>query len=138
MRVAGEVRIAALLRERRLDLRVDAEIEHRIQHSGHAHGSAGADRQQQRSLVRAEAAPRLGLQQGDARVKLVREALRQLAPGQIGAAGLGGHHEGRRHREARVAHDGDAPGLAADQRAFRQRGAVEGQDPTADGAHGYS
>ena len=71
MRVAGEGRVAALARERRLGLLVDPEIEHGIQHARHADGSAGTDGQQQRALVRAEAASGLCLQQGDARMKLV-------------------------------------------------------------------
>ena len=77
MRVTGEDRVAAFARECRLDLLVDPEIEHRIQHARHADGGAGADGQQQRALGRAETTPGLGLQHGDADAKLVGETVRQ-------------------------------------------------------------
>ena len=136
MRVAGEDSIAALGRQRCLDPLVDPEIEHRVQHARHADGGAGANGQQQGAFVRAETATGLDLQHGDASVKLVDEAVRQRALGEIGAAGLGVTTKGAAP-QALAAHAVDAHALPPiSARGLRR--AVEGEHPAADSTHAYS
>ena len=65
---------------------------------------------------------------------LGREAVRQLAGGHVGAAGVGRDREAGRDRQAELGHLREADALAAEELAPAAGGLVEVEDETAAGS----
>lgn len=94
---------------------VKADVEDRLHHAGHGEPCPGADGQQQR-VVRLPQPPSGGLLQGgQVRGDLTAQTVRLAAGGQEGPAGVGGHGEAGRHRQAHPGHLGQVRALATEQ-----------------------
>eukprot|EP00760_Papus_ankaliazontas_P016831 PhM_4_TR16884/c0_g1_i1/m.66076 len=95
---------------------VEAKVQHRVHHTGHADGGAGADRQQQGHAVVAELAADLSLDLADGLDDLVadrgRECTLRVA---VDVAHLRGDREAGGHRDAHVDHFVQVGALAAKQ-----------------------
>ena len=112
--VPARARVVRLLNEAEHRLVVHAEVEDGVHHAGHGDGRAGAHGNQKRILRVAQLLAHQLLELGQLRQHLVPHA------GRIGIlvlavvrAGLGGHREARRHRQAGQRHVGQVRTLAA-------------------------
>ena len=143
VRVVGEALVVGA-RGQALDaLVVEPEVEDGVHHPGHRELGARAHADEQRIGGIAEAAAHRLLQLGDVGGDLVVEAGRPAAV-HVGAAGVGGDGEARRHRQLEHArHLGEVGALAAEEVLVLHRRAtvlvVEGVDVGLgglDGRHG--
>ena len=107
---------------------VQAEVEDRVHHPRHRDRGAGADGDEQRVRVVAEALARALLERGDVLVDLLVEPGGNLSAfGEVGAAGLGGDREPVRDGHAERRHLGEADPLPPEEltAAARVFGEVE-------------
>ena len=81
-----------------------ADVQHGLHHARHRELGPGADADQQRVGVVAEAPADCGLQPGQMVIDLGGEAVRHSAFFQVVPAGVGGDDEARRYRQAQVHH----------------------------------
>src|SRR5438445_587758 len=103
--VVCEALVLRELRERRARFVVEAEVQDRVHHPGHAHRRAGAHRDEERVLRVAELLARCALDRGERALHLLQEARRELAArGEVRVARRGRDREAGRHREAGVRH----------------------------------
>ncbi len=135
MDIAGESCVTAFDGERLFGVRCDAEIEDRIHHAGHRDRCTGAYRNQQRPIALAKAAPGTLFQVGHTVEYLGFQFGRKRAVRQKRPAGFSGDDESRRRRQPKRHHARDRPGLATDERPFRQHAAVQTDHPLSVGSH---
>ena len=126
--VARESSVAGLSGECRLADIVDAQVQNRVHHAGHAHRRPRAHGHQERSNGAAQLPLRYRFDVRDAGTHRVQHRLGQCAAvAEVFAAGVGRQHESGWHRKAERTHARHAPRLAPDDLAIRQAGAIEHQ-----------
>ena len=108
---------------------VQAEVEDRVHHSRHRDRRAGADGDEQRVAIVAEALAGPRLECGDALVDLLVEPGRNVSAGsEIGAARLGGDREPVRNGHAESGHLGEADPLPPEELTATARAFGEVED----------
>src|SRR2546423_7091708 len=116
--VPGEALVLRELREPRTTFIVQAEVQDRIHHPGHAHRGAGPHRDQQRVLRIAELLLRRNLDGRDGLLDLIPESWWELlARREVGIARGGRDREAGGNRKPGVRHFGEPRTLAAQQLA---------------------
>src|SRR5258708_33096922 len=129
MYVTCEARIAAFGCQSRFRLWCNTEIENRVHHAGHGHGSARAYGNQQWPPAAAETPSGAGFQIGYSLPYLFVQAGWKRSILQKRLAGPRRDRESWRDRQTERHHARDRPGLAADQRHVRQLAAVDPNNP---------
>ena len=116
VRVPGEALVLGELREARAALVVQAEVEDRVHHSGHAHRRTRADRDEQRILGIAELLLRGALDRRERLFHLVPKTCRQLfLRREVGVACGGGDRETGRNGKTGVRHLREPRALATQE-----------------------
>ena len=114
--VEPEARVLLALGEAAGDVRVDADVEHGLQHAGHRGGRTRADRDQKRRPGIAEAKARGRLEVRDLGAQQPENLLAQATLGLEAPPDLGREREARRDREPHPGHLGDGGALPPSQR----------------------
>ena len=130
VRVEREARVAGRRREPLGRHVVQPEVEDRVHHPRHRDRRTGADRDEQRVAVVAEALARALLERGDVLVDLARrDPAGTCAPaGEVRAARVRGDREAVRDGDAELRHLGEADPLSAEKLATAARVLAEVED----------